>query len=91
MSGWFSETPVISCPMAWMVRPVGIASSASRLSTCDFVVLCTSTIGDAPVTVSDLLERADLQLRVHGHREVGRQLDLSRLTVAKPASVKVSE
>ena len=48
----FSETPVISWPMPWMVRPVGIASSASRLSTCDLVVLCTSTVGDAPVTVS---------------------------------------
>ena len=42
----------MSCPMPWMVRPVGIASSASRFSTCDLVVLCTSTVGDAPVTVS---------------------------------------
>ena len=39
--------------MPWIVRPVGTASSTSRLSTCDFVVLCTSTIGDEPDTVTD--------------------------------------
>src|SRR5438270_778390 len=48
----FNETPVMSCPIAWIVRPVGMASSASRFSTCDFVVLCTSTVGAAPVTVN---------------------------------------
>ena len=43
-----------------MVRPVGMASSASRLSTWDLVVLCTSTVGAAPVTVTD---HRDPQLR----------------------------
>ena len=42
----------MSCPMPWIVRPVGMASSASRFSTWDLVVLCTSTVGDAPVTVN---------------------------------------
>ena len=42
----------MSCPIPWMVRPVGTASSTSRDSTCDFVVLWTSTTGEAAVTVS---------------------------------------
>ena len=60
---------------ALMVRPVGMASSVSRLSTCDFVVLWTSTIGDVPVTVSVSCEGTDLQVGIDGHREVGRQLE----------------
>ncbi len=89
-SGMFSETPVISCPMPWIVRPVGMASSASRFSTCDLVVLCTSTVGDAPETVrvssSDPTFSSVFTVIV---KSDGSSMP-SRLTVEKPSSEKVS-
>ena len=36
-----------------MVRAVGTASSTSRVSTCCLTLLCTSTSGDWPETVTD--------------------------------------
>ncbi len=35
-----------------MVWAEGTASSTSRDNTCDLVLLCTSTIGDSPETVT---------------------------------------
>ena len=39
--------------MPWMVRPVGIASIASRFSTCVWTAVVTSTTGASPETVID--------------------------------------
>ncbi len=58
-SGVLVVTPGISWPTANGSFPVGIVSSISRLITdCD-TELRTSTSGDSPVTVIDLLELAD--------------------------------
>ena len=76
--------------MPWIVRPVGIASSVSRFSTCDLVVLCTSTTGDAPVTVSvsssapTFISAFTVMVKSDGSSRP------SRLTVENPPSVKVS-
>src|SRR5262245_66495356 len=53
VSGRLRFTPTISWPRPWIVRPVGISSIASRLSTdiCD--AFCTSTTGDDADTVTD--------------------------------------
>src|SRR5712691_928134 len=51
-SGALSEMPFSVDPTAQMFRPVGSASSRSRDRTCCCVALFTSTIGDAPVTVT---------------------------------------
>jgi hypothetical protein len=76
--------------MPWIVRPVGIASSASRLSTCALVVLWTSTVGVAPVTVSVSSSAptfiAPLIVIV---KSAGSSM-FSRFTIENPASVKVS-
>ncbi len=39
-------------PIPWKLRPVGSASSRSRESTSRLVVVCTSTSGELPVTVT---------------------------------------
>ena len=46
------DTPGISVARFLSLRPVGIASMISWLSTRCCVVFCTSTIGDSPVTVT---------------------------------------
>ena len=38
-------------PTAWMLRPVGIVSSTSRVMTVRVVMFCTSTTGDSAETV----------------------------------------
>ena len=45
--------PTINWPIPWMLRPVGIASIVSRLSTWVCTAVVTSTIGDAAETVTD--------------------------------------
>ena len=72
-----------------MVPAVGTASSTSRVSTCCLALLCTSTTGEAPDTVTALLQRADAQLDVDGRREVGRQLDALAGHRVEPGSVNV--
>ncbi len=43
--------PGIMIPTAWMLRPVGIESSTSRVMTVRVVMFWVSTTGDSPVTV----------------------------------------
>jgi len=43
--------PGIMMPTAWMLRPVGSASSTSRVITVRCVMPCTSTTGDSADTV----------------------------------------
>ena len=43
--------PGIMMPTAWMLRPVGSASSTSRVMTVRVVMFCVSTIGDSAETV----------------------------------------
>ena len=81
----------MSWPMPWMVRPVGIASSASRFSTCDLVVLCTSTIGASPVTVSVSSSAPTLSSALIVMVKSDASSIPSRLNVAKPGSENVSE
>jgi hypothetical protein len=69
---------------AWMLRPVGIASSTSRVMTVRVVMFCTSTTGDSAETGS-FGNRADFQIAVDRRGEVRRQLDV--LTTVKPGSV----
>ena len=89
-SGMFSETPVISCPMPWMVRPVGMASSASRFNTCDLVVLCTSTVGAAPVTVSVSSSDPTFNSVLMVIVKLAGSSTASRFTDENPASEKVT-
>ena len=53
VSGRLRLTPTMSWPIPWMVRPVGMASIASRSSTWVWTAVVTSTTGEAPVTVTD--------------------------------------
>ena len=57
-----------------MLRPVGIRSIASRLSTAVFAAEVTSTTGEAPVTVIVSSRRADAELGVQRGGEFRRQL-----------------
>ena len=53
VSGRLRLTPTINWAMPWMLRPVGMASIASRSSTRVRAALVVSTTGDSPVTVTD--------------------------------------
>ena len=76
--------------MPWMLRPVGIRSIASRLSTEVFAVEVTSTTGDAPVTVivSSRAPTPSSAFSVAVNSD-GRMTP-SRLNVLKPVSVNVT-
>src|SRR6266850_1892246 len=80
--------PVSVDPTAQMFRPVGSASSRSRDRTCCCVALFTSTIGDAPVTVtvSSIAPtfRSAFTVAV---KPAGSSMP-ARLTTLKPATVK---
>ena len=91
MSGWFSETPVMSWPIPWMVRPVGMASRVSRFSTCDLVVLCTSTVGAEPVTVSVSSSAPTLRSVLIVIVKSDDNWMASRFTDENPSSENVSE
>ena len=89
-SGVAVVTPAINWPTAKGSLPVGIVSSISRLITdCD-TELRTSTIGDAPdtVTVSSSWPTASSTLTVAVNEAPNRMP--SRRTVRKPGSVKVT-
>ena len=72
-----------------MVRAVGTASSTSRDSTCCLTLLCTSTSGDWPDTVTDSCSVPTLRSALI----VAEKFDgssSSRLMTLKPCSVNVS-
>ena len=77
--------------MPWMLRPVGMASMASRSSTWVCTAVLTSTTGDSPVTVmvssSPPMRISALMVAVNS---AGSSRP-SRLKALKPGSVKVSE
>ncbi|PYQ89696.1 MAG: hypothetical protein DMG03_01980 [Acidobacteria bacterium] len=82
--------PGIMIPTAWMLRPVGIASSTSRVITVRVVMFCTSTTGDsaATVIVSSTAPIFISALIVAVKSEVNSTF--SRFTTLKPGSVKVT-
>jgi len=73
-----------------MFRPVGITSSTSRVMTVRVVMFCTSTTGDSPVTV--IVSATEPTFRSTLIEAVKSDVSSipSRLTVLKPASVKVT-
>jgi hypothetical protein len=73
-------------PTAWMLRPVGSASRTSCVITTRCVMLCVSTIGDSPVTVSVSSSAPTLRstLIVAVKSDVSSMP--SRITVVKPGS-----
>jgi hypothetical protein len=77
-------------PTAWMLRPVGIASSTSRVMTTRCVTPCVSTIGDSPVTVmvSSSVPTRMSALMTAVKSEVSSMP--SRLTTPNPGSVNVT-
>ena len=73
-----------------MVRPLGTASSRSRLSTCVWTVLWTSTMGDSPVTVRVSSSPPSLRSALTVAVKLEGSSSPSRLNVWKPVSVKVT-
>ena len=89
-SGVFVVTPGISWPTAKGSLPVGMVSSVSRFITdCD-TELRTSTSGDAPVTVMDSSSWPTCRSLFTVAVKAAQSRMPSRLTVLKPASVKVT-
>ena len=76
-------------PTAWMLRPVGMVSSTSRVMTVRVVMFCTSTTGDSAETVivSSTAPTFISPLIVAVKSDVSSIP--SRLTVLKPGSVNV--
>ena len=82
------ESPPVLMPgiKAWMplaFRDDGIAASTSRSTMVCTRALCTSTIGDSPVTVIVSSSVADAQLGVDRGDEVAAQLDAFALDRAE--------
>src|SRR5437763_2547799 len=73
-----------------IVRPVGIASSASRLRTCALVVLWTSTVGDKPLTVTVSSRAPTFSSLLIVIVKLAGSSSPSRFTVANPVRVKVT-
>ena len=88
VSGRLRLTPTTNWAMPWMVRPVGMASMASRLSTDTLADVVTSTTGDEPVTVivssREPTESSALMVAVNS----ACSCNPSRLKVLNPGSVK---
>jgi hypothetical protein len=83
--------PGIMMPTAWMLRPVGMASSTSLVITVRFVMLCVSTTGDSAetITVSSTAPTFMSLLTVAVKSEVSSIP--SRLKTLKPGKVNVIE
>jgi hypothetical protein len=86
-----SVTPGIIAWMALTLREDGIARRASLSSICCCRVLCTSTIGDSPVTVTVSWSSPTLRSAFTVATKLPDSSMPSRLTVVKPGSVNVSE
>src|SRR4051812_6013508 len=72
-----------------MVLPVGTASSTSRDSTCVFWLLCTSTTGEEPDTVTDSSSAPTLRSAFTVAVKFDGSSSPSRLKVLNPWSEKV--
>ena len=72
-----------------MVRAVGTASSTSRVSTCCFTLLCTSTRGDWPDTVTDSCNVPTVRSALMVATKFEGS-SISRLMTLKPCRVNVS-
>ena len=77
-------------PMVVKSRPVGIASSTSRVSTSSRVELTKSTIGESPVTVMDCSTPATSMSAFTGATKFVVSTIPSRRIVLNPASVKTT-
>ena len=88
-SGRFSLTPGINWAVDCMLRPVGMASSTSRVSTSALVTDCTSTTGASPETVT-VSSRAptDSSASRFSTKPAGNSC-CSTTTVEKPGRVNV--
>ncbi|PYQ96611.1 MAG: hypothetical protein DMF96_17800 [Acidobacteria bacterium] len=82
--------PGIMMPTAWMLRPVGIASSTSRVMTVRVVMLCVSTTGDSAVTVIVSATAPTLRSALIVAVKSDVSSTFSRFTPLKPGSVKVT-
>ena len=82
--------PGIMMPIAWMLRPVGIESSMSRVITVRVVMFWTSTTGDSAETVivSSSAPTFMSALIIAVKSDVSSMP--SRFTTLKPGSVKVT-
>src|SRR5262249_52258573 len=83
-------TPGSSTPRFCTSRPVGTASMTAWSSTCCRVVLCTSTIGVSPVTVSVSSTAPTLRSTLTVAVNAPLNSTPSRLTVLKPGSANVT-
>ena len=70
-----------------MVPDVGTAFSTSRVSTCCLALLCTSTTGEAPDTVTDSCSVPTLRSMLIVAVKLPCSSTPSRMTVLKPGSV----
>src|SRR3954453_2922830 len=89
-SGDDRVTPTTSCPRPWMVLPVGPAASPSRDSPCVFWLLCTSTTGDEPETVTDSSSAPTFMSAFTVAVKFDGSSSASRLKVLKPCREKVT-
>jgi hypothetical protein len=90
------ESPLVLMPgmIAWMpatFREEGIAVITSRSMICCDRVLCTSTIGDSPVTVMVSSSAPILSSAFTVATKFPDSSMPSRLTVVKPGSANVTE
>ena len=74
-----------------MFREEGIAARTSLLMICCCRVLCTSTIGDSPVTVTVSSSAPTLRSAFTVATKFPDSSMPSRLTVVKPGSENVTE
>ena len=73
-----------------MVFALGTASSTSRDSTCVFWLVCTSTTGDEPETVTDSSSAPTFRSALTVAVKFEGSSRFSRLTVENPCSEKVT-
>ncbi len=73
-----------------MVCAEGTASSTSRESTCAFALLCTSTIGDSPATVTVSSTAPTLRSALIVAVKFDCSSTASFFTVANPGSENVN-
>src|SRR6266850_3490387 len=83
--------PGRTLPIAWTLRPVGIASRTGRVTCWDTCALCTSTRGDAPDTVTDSSNAPTFKSALTCAVKFVVNSMPSCLKVVNPGSVKVTE
>ncbi len=89
-----SNTPVVTegtvPAMSWKLRPVGSESSSCWLTTSRRWLVCTSTTGDSPVTVTLSATAPTFISTLIGAVKFDSSRTSARRTVVKPVNVKVT-